>query len=700
MASADLHTQPRKHAQSTPLILVVEDDPVTRLTLCKVLAKSGFEVMEASNGQDGFSLFIEQAPDLILMDVMMPVMDGYAATQAIRNYEKDRAVPILMLTALHDISSIDQAFEIGATDFITKPINWSLLSQRVKYAIKSSLIEDQLRISQSQLMYAQKLAKLGYWEWDAASDRVTGSSSAFELFGIPNQADVTLEQFFSNIIPKDLPLIQQAIADATQGYNDIQVSFRVLHHDGSMSHIDCLGEIRFDAGNTIEKITGSAQDISRLHKAESLIDYQASHDKLTDLANRSFFNKTLTTFIKEAHANKYSATLILDIDRFKKINDNLGQENGDALLRTVAQRLKKVTREDDFVARLGSDEFAILIKNAEDITELNLSLRRIFHDISKPFIIREQELFVTFSIGVSILRQDGHKAGELIAHANIARSEAKRQGGNQFLFYQTEMNAESKEQLLLENDLRKALDRNEIEVYFQPQVDGKTLKPYGAEALVRWHHPSEGLISPAVFIPMAENNGMIVEIGHYVLQTAVKEAEKWHHQGLKIKIGVNLSGRQFSSSNLMKDVQDVLQHTRLPAQYLDLEITESLAMSNADHNISILKGLKAMGVSLSIDDFGTGYSSLAYLQSFPIDAIKIDRSFINNLDTQEGQAIVRTILAMAESLKLKVVAEGIEDEFHVSFLQNKNCDVFQGFKFGKPMPASDFQQYLKHQHDF
>lgn len=680
-------------------ILVVDDDNVTRLTLKKVLEKSGFEVLEASDGREGFSVFMKEAPDLILMDVMMPNMDGYAATEAIRNYERERAVPILMLTALDDISSIDQAFDIGATDFITKPINWTLLSQRVKYAIKSSLTEDQLRISQSQLIYAQKLAKLGYWEWDANSDRVTGSTSAFELFGIPSQADVSLEQFFAHIIPKDLPLIQQAIADASQGYNDIQVSFRVLHHDNSLTHIDCLGEVSFDQDGNIQKITGSAQDISRLHKAETLIDYQASHDKLTDLANRSFFTKTLSNYLKEAQEDKFSATVILDIDRFKKINDLLGQEDGDALLRTVAQRLKRVTREDDFVARLGSDEFAILIKNAEDTQELNLSLSRIFHDLSSAFNIQNQELFITFSMGVSVVQQDGGQASDLIAHANIARSEAKQNGGNQFLFYQSHMNAESKEQLMLENDLRKALERNQIEVYYQPQVDGKTLAPYGAEALVRWNHPTEGIISPAIFIPMAESTGLIVEIGHYVLSQAIKEAEGWHKAGYdQMHIGINLSGRQFSHSNLMKDIQGILDGSSLPAKFLDLEITESLAMSNADHNISILKGLKAMGVSLSIDDFGTGYSSLAYLHSFPIDTIKIDRSFIINLETQEGQAIVRTILAMAESLNLEVVAEGIEDEFHVSFLQNKNCDIFQGFKFGKPMPAEQFKHYLHNQH--
>lgn len=680
-------------------ILVVDDDAVTRMTLVKVLQKSGFEMIEAENGREGFTKYMNEMPDLILMDVMMPEMDGYAAIEAIRNYEKDRAIPILMLTALDDIDSVDQAFDKGATDFITKPINWSLLSQRVKYAIKTSLTEDQLRISQSQLMYAQKLARLGYWEWDAKSDTVSGSTSAFDLFAIPRSAEVTLEQFFSNIIPKDLPLVQQAIADASQGYNDIQVSFRVLHHDNSLTHIDCLGEVTFDANGDVVKITGSAQDISRLHKAETLIDYQANHDKLTDLPNRSFFNRTLSSYIQEADLHKFSATVILDIDRFKKVNDNLGQDNGDALLRTVSQRLKRVTRENDFVARLGSDEFAILLKNAEDQQELNLSLNRIFNDLSKPFNVKSQELFITFSIGISVVQQDGRQASELISHANIARTEAKRKGGNQFLFYQAEMNAESKEQLMLENDLRKALERNEMEVYYQPQVDGKTLHPYGAEALVRWNHPQVGIVSPGVFIPLAESTGLIVDIGRFVLKEALKQAESWHQQGYDaLHIGINLSGRQFSHSNLMKDIQEALNEVSLPAKFLDLEITESLAMSNADHNITILKGLKAMGVSLSIDDFGTGYSSLAYLQKFPIDTIKIDRSFIVNLETPEGQAIVRTILAMADSLNLKVVAEGIEDEFHISFLQNKNCDIFQGFKFGKPMTQQAFQDFLKQQH--
>ena len=678
-------------------VLVVEDDPVSSITITKILEKKGFRVTQAEDGRKGFSAFLEDLPDLILMDVLMPEMDGFATTQAIRNYEQERAIPILMLTALEDINSIDHAFEAGATDFITKPINWSLLSQRVKYAIKASLTEDALRVSQSQLSYAQQLAKLAYWEWDAINDRISGSGFAFELFGIPNQADVTLEQFLSNIEPKDQSLVQQAIADASQGYNNIQVSFRVLHHDGHKLHIDFLGEARFNEHHEMTKIIGSAQDISRLHKAESLIDYQASHDKLTDLANRSFFTRALNTLLNELRTDRLSATVIFDIDSFKKINDNLGQEKGDDLLRKVSQRLARVTREDDFVARLGSDEFAILVKNTHDSQELGLTLGRLFQTLSKPYFIDDQELFITLSMGISVLLQDGHQASDLIAHANMARSQAKQEGGNKYLYYQSEMNAHSKEQLILENDLRKALERNEIEVYYQPQVHGESLKPYGAEALVRWNHPQAGLISPGIFIPLAESSGLIDDIGHYVMKTAMHQTQQWHEAGFDhLHIGINLSGRQFASNDLIRQVQALLTQTGLPAQFLDLEITESLAMSNADHNISTLKSLKAMGVSISIDDFGTGYSSLSYLQSFPIDTIKIDRSFIVNLETAEGQAIVRTILAMAESLNLQVVAEGIEEEFHVAFLQNKNCDVFQGFKFGKPMPAAAFQQFLSH----
>lgn len=680
---------------SNAQILVVDDDKTSLLTTQKILEKSGYRVLTADNGRDAISLFMERHPDLIIMDVIMPIMDGFDATQTIRNYTVDRAVPILMLTSHDDLPSIEHAFEAGATDFLTKPINWILLAQRVRYSLKAAMTEDRLRSSQAQLLYSQKLAKLGYWEWDAIHDKVTGSVSAFEMFAIPMQADVTLEQFFSNVVPKDLPLVQQAISDASQGFNDIQVSFRVLHRDQSVIHIDCLGQAFFDEKGDIQKITGSFQDISRLHKAETLIDYQSNHDALTDLANRTYFNKQLEETLERMDPNSLTAVVLVDLDRFKKFNDTLGQENGDALLRNVALRLKRVTREDDEVARLGSDEFAVFIKKARDLSELHLSINRIFTDLSKSYLIHGNELYITFSMGICVVEPSINNASDLIANANVARAEAKRAGGNQFLFYQSEMNAEAATQLMLENDLRRALARNEIEVYYQPQVDAQDFTVRGAEALARWKHPTEGYISPATFIPLAESTGLIVDIGRFVLSTAIRDTERWHQQGLTdFHIGINLSGRQFTHSDLMKDVQSILQTTQLPPHCIHLEITESLAMSNANQNISILNGLKAMGLSLSIDDFGTGYSSLAYLQSFPIDTIKIDRSFVINLGDEAGQAIVNTILAMAKSLNLNVVAEGIEEEFHVEFLQNKNCQLFQGFKFGRPMDYVSFNDYL------
>ncbi len=680
------------------LILIIVDDESMRDSTSTALSNLGYQVMEATNGSDGFTHFIENRPNLVLIDSQLPVMNGLMATKVIRNFEIERAVPILMLTPTEDLAAIDQAFEAGATGFITKPINWALLTQRVKYALRLADDQELLRINQSQLIFAQKIAKLGYWEWDATRNEFSGSQSAFSQFGIPKQGGISLEQFFSNVLPKDKPIILQAISEAHQGQSHIALSVRVLKPDGNLNHIEFLGEVIYQDNGQIDKIIGSAQDISRLHKAETLVHYQAQHDGLTDLPNRNTFSKTLKAMVAQQKPNALSAVLIFDIDRFKKVNATLGQEQGDLLLLSLAQRLNRITRENDFVARLGSDEFAILIRQLKDLNDLKLLVNRISLDLNAPFMLNHGEQFISYSIGISIFPEDANSAEALLTQANIARATAKSRGGDQFVFYHEDMNAQAQDLLSLENDLRRAVQRKQIEVYYQPQVDAKTLQPIGAEALVRWRHPKLGIISPVVFIPMAESTGLIIDIGRHVLQVAVRQAEIWHQMGFtKMRIGINLSGRQFTQSNLIEDVQAVISQSTLPARFIDLEITESLAMSDAETNINILNGLKTLGTSLSIDDFGTGYSSLAYLHKFPIDTIKIDRSFVLNLDNQEGQAIARTILAMAKSLNLEVVAEGIELDDQVDFFQNKHCDIFQGFKFGKPMPANGFIDWLNQQ---
>lgn len=676
------------------LILIVEDDHVTRMTLAKVLQKSGYQTILTDNGKEGINAFIKHQPQLVLMDVMMPNMNGFEATQAIRDIEKKRAVPILMLTALDDVDSIEEAFDAGATDFITKPINWGLLVQRVKYALRTATIEDQLRSSQAQLSYAQKLARLGYWEWNVSSNQITASKSAFKMFAVPAQNDMTFEQFTQNIMDRDKLIVQQAIADTLNGQTSIQVSFRVINAQGDITHIEFLGDVQYDDQGEMQKITGSAQDLSRLHKAETLLQYQATHDSLTELANRNHFNDVVTTHLSEFE-QQTCGVLVFDIDRFKQINSNLGQDQGDQLLRSIAQRLNRITRANDFTARLGNDEFAILIRNYKSNAELNQLMSRIYQDMATPFNLLQQELYISFSIGVATYPQDGKSAEQLLNNANMARAQAKSRGGNQYLFYQSDMNSEAQDALELENALRQALKNNEIEVFYQPQVDVMTEAPTGSEALVRWNHPTRGMISPATFIPLAESTGLIVEIGEFVLRESIKQTLSWHQQGHPLHIGVNLSGRQFAQSDLIATVQSVLEDYALPAQFIDLEITESLAMGDAESNVDTLKALKALGVNIAIDDFGTGYSSLAYLHSFPIDTLKIDRSFILNLSTKEGQAITNTVLALAKGLDLEVVAEGIEEDEQVEFLRQKGCDIFQGFKYGRPMPKEDFETWLE-----
>lgn len=675
-------------------ILIVEDDQVTRLTLSKVLQKSGYQTLIAENGKDGVQAFMEHHPNLVLMDVMMPITNGFEATHTIRELEKSRAVPILMLTALDDVSSIDEAFEAGATDFITKPINWGLLVQRVKYSLRTAVIEDQLRSSQAQLSYAQKLARLGYWEWDVQNNLISASNSAYKMFAVPAQNDMTFEQFTKNIMDKDKLIVRQAIDDTLNGQTSIQVSFRVVNANGDITHIEFLGDANYDELGQMAKITGSAQDLTRLHKAETLLQYQATHDTLTSLANRNHFQEVIFSHLKD-FSEQACAVLVFDIDRFKQINSNLGQEFGDQVLRSIAQRLNRVTRANDFNARLGNDEFAILIRNYKNDTELTQLLSRLHQDMAAPFNIADQELYMSFSTGVATFPADGETAEQLLNNANMARAQSKSRGGNQYLYYQSSMNSAAQDALELENALRQAIKNQEIEVFYQPQVDAKTERPTGAEALVRWMHPTRGMISPATFIPMAESTGMIVEIGEYVLRESIAQALNWYQQGYQLHIGINLSGRQFSQSNLVATVQTALKDFELPANLVDLEITESLAMGEGDTNIDTLKTLKALGVNIAIDDFGTGYSSLAYLHSFPIDTLKIDRSFIINLETKEGQAITNTILALAKGLNLEVVAEGVELNEQVNFLRSRNCDIFQGFKFGKPMPAIEFEKWLR-----
>jgi diguanylate cyclase (GGDEF)-like protein len=437
------------------------------------------------------------------------------------------------------------------------------------------------------------------------------------------------------------------------------------------------------------------EELIRQRTAE--LDHLAYHDALTDLPNRILFEDRLTQALALAQRSEQTlGMLFLSLDRFKKVNDTLGHALGYRLLKEVAERLTSCVREGDTVARFEGDEFALLltqIGGTEDVVEIIYQINEM---LKLPFILDGHELFITVSIGISLYPDDGADAHTLLKNAGAAIYRAKEHGGNNYQFYTSDMNAKAMKRLSLENSLRRALERAEFEVYYQPQIDFNTGQVVGMEALVRWQHPELGMVSPAEFIPLAEDTGLIVPLGEWVLRTACAQNRSWQDAGLAfLSVAVNLSARQFQQQNLSRVVARILQETGLNPHYLELELTESSIMKNAESGVRTLTELKEMGVKMAIDDFGTGYSSLGYLKRLPIDMLKIDQSFVRDVTTDpDDAALVMAIIALAHNLRLKVIAEGVETEEQRRFLHLLRCDQWQGYLYSKPLRAAAFAELL------
>ena len=449
---------------------------------------------------------------------------------------------------------------------------------------------------------------------------------------------------------------------------------------------------------TVERFIAIKRNVTEKKLYERQLDHLAHHDHLTGLPNRLLFCDRLTQCLVNAERqDAMLAVLFLDLDRFKLVNDSLGHSIGDLLLKAAAERLQDCLRDADTIARMGGDEFTAILSDITSPNDVAAVTRRLCDAISAPFLLEGQELFVTASIGVSLYPNDGTDVEALVKNADSAMYRAKEKGRNNYQFYTQALNATAVKRIQLETCLRRAVERHEFVLHYQPRVDVCTGKILGAEALVRWMHPKLGLISPTAFIPMAEETGLITSIGEWVLETACAQNKQWQDKGYDpISIAVNVSARQFISDNLIGDVKRVLKETGLKPEHLDLELTESTLMHSIDLAVSALGKLKEMGVRLSIDDFGTGYSSLTYLKRFPIDAVKIDQSFVRDLTTNsDDAAIARAVIAMSQSLKLKVIAEGVETIDQLEFLRCLECDEIQGFLASKPVPAEEFEKYLR-----
>lgn len=453
----------------------------------------------------------------------------------------------------------------------------------------------------------------------------------------------------------------------------------------------------YDDEGKITHYVGMFSDLTSRKEAEEKLQFLSNYDRLTGLANRTMFREKLHKSLALARLNRERVALVcLDLDRFRQINDSLGHEIGDMLLRTAAERLRALDIEEGALARVGGDEFNLIVDNYRNSADVESVCLEIINAMKKPFNINGHELLLGASIGISVFPDNGKEAQALINQADLAVHQAKRLGGNNVQFFRSDMRVASVEQLALETSLRKAIFKNEFVVHYQPKVDLITGRINGAEALVRWQHPTMGLLPPKDFIPLAEESGLISAISEWVLERACRQAALWMEQGDEVQVSVNLSAQQFRKGDITSIVERVLDLTGLPPRLLELELTESLIMEDLDKNIDVLRQLRERGIGLSLDDFGTGYSSLSYLKRFPVDTLKIDRSFVEDMHTNsDDAAITQAIIDMAHSLKMKVVAEGVEEEAQLGLLRRMGCDAIQGYYISRPIPDIDFYKLFK-----
>lgn len=706
----------RTKATTMPLVLVVDDDMTVRFLAREVLEQAGFRVEEADDGAPALTVFTANLPDIVLLDVMMPTMDGFATCAALRAQPGGSHIPVLMMTGLDDMDSINRAYEAGATDFAVKPINWTILSHRVRYMLRASNALQAVKASEARLANAQRIAKLGHWEWKLHEHRWQCSEQVCDVFGLSSRDVKQFQDLLEHIHPDDRAEISRLRQRAAQEGLAYTLEYRVIGSIDKTRIVHEQAEVTYDTAGRVQTIAGTLQDITERRQAEEQIRYLAYYDTLTGLPNRQAFTRDLKKALEIAKRhNRILAVIVLDLDNFKRINDTLGHAMGDFLLKAVAERLVNGIRRVDYVARnfpvsetygaevdtnvarLGGDEFTMLLTEVQHIRDTEAVAQRLRETVSQPLNMAGNEVVVTPSIGIAVFPHDGQDVDQLLKNADMAMYHAKDSGRNIHQFYSESMNIRALERLNLESRLRKALEQEEFLLYYQPQLDLQNHLITGVEALIRWQNPKIGLVSPADFIPLAEETGLIVAIGEWALYTACAQVKTWLKAGLPpLEVAVNLSSVQFRQSKLTDTVEKALLSADLAPQYLKLELTESMIMQQAQDTIAMLHQFKEMGVGLSVDDFGTGYSSLSYLKRFPLDTLKIDRSFVKDIThNPDDAAITNAIIAMAHSLNLNVVAEGVETQAQLEFLRTSGCDIIQGYWLSKPLPADTLISLLR-----
>jgi diguanylate cyclase (GGDEF)-like protein/PAS domain S-box-containing protein len=696
-----------------PLILIVDDDAGGRLLMRAALERCGFAVVEAEDGAQGVAAFEARRPEFVILDLLMPGTDGFEVCAAIRRLPGGGDIPILVLTGLEDPTSIQRAYESGGTDFVTKPLDWVILGHRVRYMLRAKQAFDDLKKSEARLAHAQRIAGLGYWRRDLRSGTLHCSAEVCGLFGRPGEAGALGHEAFLELIrPEDKEAVIRALDAAIRGEAQYSVDFRVDLGDGTTRYLHDIAAVVRDETGTPVLMEGTTQDVTWRKEAEEKIRFLAYYDGLTNLPNRVFFLENLRLALASAQRHgRTLALLFLDLDDFKQINDTMGHLIGDRLLQGVATRLKGILRRSDpiargaaipgtdLVGRIGGDEFIVAAGEIAREEHAAIVARRILDSLAEPFRLEEHDVRIGASVGISLFPNDGTDGETLLRNADLAMYHAKESGGNCYQFFDEAMNTAAKKRMRIETDLRKAIDRGEFVLHYQPQVDVVSGAIIGIEALIRWQHPERGLISPAEFIPLAEETNLILTIGEWVLQRACAQAKAWQDGGCPpLPVAINLSGRHFWLGKIMESVDMAITAVGLAPRYLELEITERILIRAAAEAMETLKALKAKGLRITLDDFGSGYSSLANLAKLPIDMIKIDRSFVQELGIDPNAAtITTTVIGLARNFGIEVIAEGVETQEQAEFLRERGCRLMQGYLFAQPSPPEEIERRLRTQ---
>jgi diguanylate cyclase (GGDEF)-like protein/PAS domain S-box-containing protein len=675
-------------------LLIVDDNEMNRDMLARRLARKGYVIGLAENAKGLLERVKQDSVDLVLLDIEMPEVTGLDALKTLRQHFSPAELPIIMVTAKTQSDDIVTALDLGANDYLTKPIDFPVAVARIGTQLSHKQAQEALKESEERYALAARGSNDGLWDWSLAADVVHFSPRWKSMLGYQeDQIGDRPEEWFDRIHDTDRERVKEEIAAHQKGLTPhFESEHRVLHKDGSFRWMLSRGVAVHDASGNTLRMAGSQTDIT-----EGKVS-----DPLTGLPNRLLFIDRVGRLIKHTkrHKDQLFAVLFLDLDGFKMINDSMGHQIGDQLLLGVASRLEKCLRSSDTVARLGEtftvarlggDEFTVLLDDIKDPSDAKRAADRMMKALAPPFILGGKEVFTSVSIGIALSNSAYEQPEDILRDADTAMYRAKSQGKARYEVFDADMRASVMARLQLENDLRHALERGEFRNFYQPIVALVSGEIAGFEALLRWQHPTRGLLAPIEFIPVAEETGLIRELGWWNLREACRQISEWRagvdaHSHLTMS--VNLSAKQFLQPNLVEDIRKLLVELALPPKALKLEITESTVMADPTAAVEMLQQIKSLGIHLAIDDFGTGYSSLSYLHRFPLDTLKIDRSFISGMgDDGEGMEIARTILPMANNLQLDVVAEGVETIQQVAFLKKLQCKYGQGYYFSRPLSA-------------